>query len=175
MLGVLSTVSSCSATIEKAVIPAYMWRSPGWEFEPLPLLFHIGEKRTRNWEKTRSTKVVLHTLIRQITLLFFMSLRIAVQLSSTLISLCLMPKEGGIFNNGVLSCSSWGQTRTMVMTCILWGSFWAVVGGGELTVFYIQDHMLNITNLPDKGWTLMKQWLDSVLPTTFWLDMRPAP
>lgn len=109
----------------------------------LPLLFHVGEKRVRNGQvRMTPTGVVLPIIILQATLLFPTSFGIAVQLSSSLISPCPVPKVYGIFNNRVLSPSSGGHTMTMVMACITWGR--------KVNLLH-QDHILDNTGLPGEG------------------------
>lgn len=96
-----------------------------------------------------SAGVVLPKVILQASL-FFISFVIAVQLSSSLILLCPVPKGCSIFNNRVLSHNS-GVIQEQWPWLVLWGSLRAIIGVGELIVFYIQDHIFNKTNLPDKG------------------------
>lgn len=142
-------------TIGDAAISASMWRSHGWEFEPLALLCHVGEKRVRNGQvRPMSAGLVLPKVTLQATL-FFISFGTAIQLSSNLILLCPVPKVRSVFNNRVLSHNSGAiqeQWSWLVLLGQLKGNNW----GRELIVFYIQDHILNNTNLPGKGWALVQ-------------------
>lgn len=86
------------------------------------------------------TKVVLSIIILQATLLFFISSRIAVQLSYSLISLCPMSKLCGIFITRVDHIAQVVIQEPQNGLYYL-GSFWTIVRLQKLIVFYIQGHI----------------------------------
>ena len=101
------------------------------------------------WVRPVSAGVVLPNVILKATL-FFISFGIAVQLSSSLILLCPVPKVCSVFNNRDQSHNS-GVIQEQWPWLVLLGQFKGYNWGGELIVFYIQDHIFKKTNLPGKG------------------------